>query len=46
MSNYETITKWYIELQALILSAPEFAPLRALFPVLRPAMPTGQGEHP
>ncbi len=33
MSNYETITKWYIELQALILSAPEFAPLRALFPV-------------
>ena len=33
MSNYETITKWYVDLQALILAAPEFAPLRALFPV-------------
>ena len=38
MSNYETITKWYIELQALILSAPEFAPLRTLFPVDAPAV--------
>ena len=33
MSNYETITEWYVELQALILAAPEVAPLRALFPV-------------
>ena len=33
MSNYETITEWFMELQALILSAPEFAPLRALFPL-------------
>jgi hypothetical protein len=33
MSNYETITRWYVELQAPILAVPEFAPLRALFPV-------------
>jgi hypothetical protein len=33
MSNVETITKWYVELQALILLSPDFAPLRALFPV-------------
>ena len=33
MSNYETVTKWFVDLQALILAAHEFAPLRALFPV-------------
>ncbi|MDP6786473.1 MAG: hypothetical protein QF830_09865 [Rhodospirillales bacterium] len=33
MSNYETITNWFVDLQALIMSEPEYAPLRALFPV-------------
>ncbi len=33
MSNYETITNWFVDLQALIMTEPEFTPLRALFPV-------------
>jgi hypothetical protein len=33
MSNYKTITNWFVDLQSLILAEPEFTPLRELFPV-------------
>ena len=33
MSNYETITRWFVDLQALFLASAEVASLQALFPV-------------